>query len=241
MTMEEMHKLHQDSKAYIAMLEDPARDAYQKPHEVLMALKLKDGERIADIGAGAGYFTLRFAQHVGNGIVYGVDISPDMVLHLNRRVRDAGLDRNPSRPGGKLLADLGAACAKFHDETVRNVRAKRVQCDEIWSFVYAKQKNVPVDMQGQFGVGDVSTWTAIDADSKLIVSWLVGTRDAGAAYDFMTDVAGRLCNRVQLTTDGHKPYLSAVDQTLRVTPAMEAGLTDHVWSIEEIVALLDRA
>jgi hypothetical protein len=116
-----------------------------------------------------------------------------------------------------------------------------VQCDEIWSFVYAKQKNVPVDMQGQFGVGDVSTWTAIDADSKLIVSWLVGTRDAGAAYDFMTDVAGRLCNRVQLTTDGHKPYLSAVDQTLRVTPAMEAGLTDHVWSIEEIVALLDRA
>lgn len=92
MTLEEMHKLHQDSKAYIAMLEDPARDAYQKPHEVLMALALKDGERVADIGAGAGYFTLRFAQHVGNGIVYGVDISPDMILHLNRRVRDAGLE-----------------------------------------------------------------------------------------------------------------------------------------------------
>ncbi len=93
MTMEEMHKLHQDSNAYIAMLEDPARDAYQKPHEVLMALGLKAGERIADIGAGAGYFTLRFAQHVGaTGLVYGVDISPDMILHLNQRVRDLRLD-----------------------------------------------------------------------------------------------------------------------------------------------------
>ena len=93
MTMEEMHKLHQNSPAYIAMLEDPARDAYQKPHEVLMTLALKDGERIADIGAGAGYFTLRFAMHVGaTGRVFAVDISPDMIIHLNQRVRDAGLD-----------------------------------------------------------------------------------------------------------------------------------------------------
>jgi arsenite methyltransferase len=93
MTMEEMHKLHQDSKAYIAMLEDPARDVYQKPHEVITALDLKDGERIADIGAGSGYFTLRFAHHVGDkGVVYAVDISPDMVVHLNQAVRDAGLD-----------------------------------------------------------------------------------------------------------------------------------------------------
>jgi IS1 family transposase len=111
----------------------------------------------------------------------------------------------------KLLIDAGRACALFHDEAVRNVNAKRVQCDEIWSFVYAKQKNVPADKRGQFGVGDVWTWTAIDADSKLIVSWLVGTRDAGAAYTFMTDVASRLRNRVQLTTDGHKPYLAAVE------------------------------
>jgi IS1 family transposase len=238
----------------------------------------------------------------------------------------------------KLLADLGEACARFHDETVRNVNAKRVQCDEIWSFVYAKQKNVPADMQGQFGVGDVWTWTAIEAQTKLIVSWLVGPRDAGAAYDFMTDAASRLRNRVQLTTDGHAPYLTAVEdafgadidyamlqkiygsdpegekryspakcigaecrivqgepdpkhistsyverqnlsmrvsmrrftrltnafskkienhaaavalyfvyynfgrvhQTLRVTPAMEAGITDHVCTIAEIVALLDR-
>lgn len=237
----------------------------------------------------------------------------------------------------KLLADLGAACDRFHDETVRNVRAKRVQCDEIWSFVYAKQKNVPAEKRGQFGIGDVWTWTAIDADSKLIVSWLVGSRDGAAAYDFMQDVASRLRGRVQLTTDAHKPYLSAVEdafgvdidyamlqkiygsepsgekryspavcleaiptpvigdpnpkhistsyverqnlsmrmsmrrftrltngfskklenhcaavalyfvyynfcrvhQTLRVTPAMEAGLSDHVWSLDEIVGLLD--
>lgn len=238
----------------------------------------------------------------------------------------------------KLLADLGAACAKFHDETVRNVNAKRVQCDEIWSFVYAKAKNVPAEKRGEFGVGDVWTWTAIEAQSKLIVSWLVGARDAGAAYDFMTDVASRLRNRVQLTTDGHKPYLAAVEdafgadidyavlqkiygsdpegekryspatcigmqceivhgdpdpkhistsyverqnlsmrmsmrrftrltnafskkvenhaaaialyfvyynfgrvhQTLRVTPAMEAGLADYVWTIDEIVQLIEQ-
>jgi arsenite methyltransferase len=92
LTTEEMHKLHQDSKAYIAMLEDPARDAYQKPHEVLMALGLKDGDRVADIGSGAGYFTLRFAAHVGDrGMVYGVDINPDMKAHLDEHLRAAGL------------------------------------------------------------------------------------------------------------------------------------------------------
>ncbi len=93
LTMEEMHKLHQNSKRYIATLEDPARDAYQKPHEVVMALALKEGERIADIGAGAGYFSRRFAQHVGPaGRVYAVNISPEMILHLNRWVRDSGTD-----------------------------------------------------------------------------------------------------------------------------------------------------
>lgn len=91
--MAEMHKLHQDPRAYIASLEDPERDAYQKPHEVVMALALKEGERIADIGAGSGYFSLRFAQHVGAaGRVFAVDISPDMIVHLNKRVRDAGVD-----------------------------------------------------------------------------------------------------------------------------------------------------
>lgn len=110
----------------------------------------------------------------------------------------------------KLLVDIGKACQKFHDETVVNVNSKRVQCDEIWSFVYAKEKNVPQDMKGE-GVGDVWTWTALDADSKLIVSWYVGNRDAYSANEFMHDVAGRLRNRVQLTTDGHKPYLQAVE------------------------------
>jgi predicted methyltransferase len=88
----EMHRLHGDSKAYIAMLEDPERDAYQKPHEVLMALDLKPGEVIADLGSGSGYFTLRLAAHVGDaGKVYAVDVAPDMVVHLNRRLRDAGV------------------------------------------------------------------------------------------------------------------------------------------------------
>ncbi len=92
MTMEEMHRLHQDSRAYIAALEDPARDAYQKPHEVVMALGLKEGERVADIGSGPGYFALRFARHVGaSGLVMAVDISPEMIVDLNRRIRDAGL------------------------------------------------------------------------------------------------------------------------------------------------------
>jgi arsenite methyltransferase len=93
LTMEDMHRLHQDSKAYIASLEDPARDAYQKPHEVVMALGLKDGDAIADIGAGSGYFALRFTHHVGaTGRVYAVDINPDMIVHLNRRVRELGVD-----------------------------------------------------------------------------------------------------------------------------------------------------
>jgi ubiquinone/menaquinone biosynthesis C-methylase UbiE len=89
---EEMHRLHGDSKAYIALLEDPKRDAYQKPHEVLAALDLKPAETIADIGSGSGYFTLRFAAHVGDaGRVYAVDVAPEMVRHLNRRIRDAGV------------------------------------------------------------------------------------------------------------------------------------------------------
>lgn len=111
----------------------------------------------------------------------------------------------------KILRDLGAACHKLHDETVRNLTCKRIECDEIWSFVYAKAKNVPEDLRDTFGYGDVWTWTAIDADSKLIVSWHVGTRDAVAATMFMEDVAARIRNRVQITTDGHRAYLSAVE------------------------------
>lgn len=108
----------------------------------------------------------------------------------------------------KLLVNVGRACEKFHNETVVNVNSKRVQGDEIWSFVYGKQKNVPEGMEDQ--AGDVWTWTAIDADTKLVMSWLVGSRDADTANTFMADVAKRIKNRVQLTTDGYKPYLEAV-------------------------------
>jgi IS1 family transposase len=110
-----------------------------------------------------------------------------------------------------LLEKAGAACAVHHDEAVRGVKAKRVQCDEIWSFCYAKAKNVATAKAAPEEAGDVWTWTALDADSKLIVSYLIGGRDAGYATEFMQDVAGRLANRVQLTTDGHKAYLDAVE------------------------------
>ena len=239
---------------------------------------------------------------------------------------------------GKLIVDLGTVCAAYHDKHVRGIKAKRIQCDEIWSFVYSKQRNVPQAKQGQFGVGDVWTWTAIDADTKLMVSYMVGQRDVDYATEFMNDVADRLANRVQLTTDGLKCYMQAVEdvfvgevdyaqlikvygkelgvpagrysppvvtgceshvisgtpehkhvstsfverqnltmrmsmrrftrltngfskkvenhahaiaihymhynfcrihKTLRVTPAMEAGLSSHVWEIEELAALVE--
>lgn len=111
----------------------------------------------------------------------------------------------------KFLVDIGTACQKYHDEHVKNVKSKRVECDEIWSFCYSKQQNVPEAMKGQFGFGDVWTWTALDPNSKLIISWLVGERNAGCANTFMEDVASRLANRVQMTTDGLKAYLDAVE------------------------------
>ena len=111
----------------------------------------------------------------------------------------------------KLLIDAGNACAEYHDNNVRGVKAERIQCDEIWSFVAAKQKNVKHMKAPVEGAGDVWTWTALDADSKMIVSYLVGGRDAAYAEAFMQDVGERLANRVQLTTDGHKAYLEAVE------------------------------
>lgn len=112
----------------------------------------------------------------------------------------------------KLLVDAGKFCADLHDREVRNVKAKRVQCDEIWSFTAAKQKNVPGMKKPVDGAGDTWTWTALDSDSKLIISWLVGGRDGDYALAFMDDVKDRLANRVQLTTDGHKAYLNAVEE-----------------------------
>jgi IS1 family transposase len=235
----------------------------------------------------------------------------------------------------KLLADLGRACMEYQDKAMRNLTCKHIQCDEIWQFCYAKDKNVPADKQGQFGYGSVWTWVALDADTKLVPSFTIGTRGAQTANRFMDDLASRLANRVQLTTDGHRAYLEAVEgafgndidyamlvklygndretearyspaecigcreigvtgrpdrkhistsfaerqnltmrmsmrkftrltngfakkidnlhhsvslhymwynfarvhKTLRVTPAMEAGIADHIWTIEEIVRL----
>ncbi len=110
----------------------------------------------------------------------------------------------------KLLVDAGWACLDFHDHAVRNVKSQRIQCDEIWSYTYAKKKNLPTAKAAPIGSGDVWTWSAIDADSKLIVSWFVGDREHGTGVAFINDLQSRLANRVQLTTDGHKTYLSAI-------------------------------
>lgn len=127
---------------------------------------------------------------------------------LRSVARMTGIARNTITD---LLVDLGTACAEFQDAALRDLPCRRVQCDEIWAFCYAKDKNLPADKQNKFGFGSIWTWTAIDAESKLIVSWMVGARDTAAATEFVTDLAGRLRNRVQLTTDGHTPYLEAVD------------------------------
>jgi IS1 family transposase len=239
----------------------------------------------------------------------------------------------------KLLIEAGKFCSDYQDKTLQNLPCKRIQCDEIWSFVGCKEKNATPEHKAK-GHGDIWTWTAIDADTKLVPCWYIGTRDAGAAYHFIHDLKSRLATRVQLTTDGHKAYLNAVEEafgadvdyamlvkiygneqpvgevryspaicmgarrtaiigtpdhnhvstsicerqnltmrmsmrrftrltngyskklenlehnvalyfmnynfcrihhTLRVTPAMEAGIADHVWSLEEVVALMDAA
>jgi IS1 family transposase len=109
----------------------------------------------------------------------------------------------------KLLVSVGKACDKFHNEKVRGIAAKRVQCDEIWSFVYAKKKNVPEGMEDY--AGDVWTWVGIDADTKLVISWMIGGKDAESGKVFIEDLASRITNRIQLTTDGYHAYLEAVD------------------------------
>ena len=110
----------------------------------------------------------------------------------------------------KLLVDVGTACCAYHDQHVRNLTCKRIQCDEAWSFVYSKMKNVPEKYRGLWGYGDVWLWTGICADCKIIPAWYLGTRDADAGHHFMMDLSNRLANRVQLTTDGHRAYLDAV-------------------------------
>ena len=111
----------------------------------------------------------------------------------------------------KLLADLGSACLDYQDAVMRDLPCKRLQCDEVWSFCYSKAKNVPLEHQGEFGYGDTWTWTAIDAETKLVPCWHIGGRDGEDAKMFIDDLAPRLANRVQLTTDGHKAYLTAIE------------------------------
>jgi IS1 family transposase len=112
----------------------------------------------------------------------------------------------------RLLVALGAACSDYQDRVLRNLTPTRIECDEIWSFCYAKAKNVPEQFRGDWGYGDVWTWTAIDPDSKLVASWLVGWRGEEEAVDFLMDLRERLANRIQLTTDGHLAYRGAVER-----------------------------
>ena len=156
-------------------------------------------------------------------------------------VRATGVSKNTV---AKLLIDAGAVCQAYHDIHVRDLNSRRFQCDEIWSFCYAKQKNVASAKAAPAVAGDVWTWSAIDADSKLAVSWLVGGRDASYASEFMNDVAERLSHRVQLTTDGHCAYLEAkegafgadVDYAQLVTLYGAAGI-EHRYSPAQCIGI----
>ncbi len=127
---------------------------------------------------------------------------------INSTCRMVGVSKNTVL---KLLVELGDACAAYQDEALRDLPCKRLQVDELWCFVYSKQKNVPGSKRGEFGYGDVWTFSAICDDTKLVPCFLVGSRDAGCATEFMQDLSGRLASRVQLTTDGHRMYISAVE------------------------------
>lgn len=111
----------------------------------------------------------------------------------------------------KLLPEIGLACEDYQKRVLRNLPCRRIECDEIWQFCYAKDKNVPYDKQGQFGYGSVWTWVALCADTKLVPSWVIGGRGTATASAFMHDLASRLANRIQLTTDGHRVYVEAVE------------------------------
>ena len=127
---------------------------------------------------------------------------------INGIVRMNGVAKNTVL---KLLADLGSACLDYQEANLRNLNLRRLQCDEIWEFCYAKEKNVPAEHKGEFGYGDVWTWTAIDSATKLVPCWHVGGRSGRDAWDFIANLRSRLASRVQLTTDGHKAYLEAVE------------------------------
>jgi IS1 family transposase len=126
---------------------------------------------------------------------------------IRATVRMTGVAKNTVT---KLLVDLGAVCSEYQDRVMHDLPCSRIECDEIWSFCYSKERNVPEEKRGEFGYGDVWTWVAIDADTKLVPSYRIGSRDIEDASAFMHDLAKRLRHRVQLTTDGHKAYLKAV-------------------------------
>lgn len=134
----------------------------------------------------------------------------------------------------KLLIESGEACAKYQHEKLRDLACRRLQLDEIWSFCYSKEKNVPAEHQGELGYGDVWTWTAIDADTKLIPCWLVGWRDGCHATAFVKDLASRLTNRVQITTDGLRAYVEAVESAFggEVDYAMLVKLYSNPGAVE---------
>ena len=129
-------------------------------------------------------------------------------MSIRATVRVTGVAKNTVT---KLLVELGQACAEYQDGALSDLPCKRIECDEIWSFCYSEQKNVPDENEGTFGFGDVWTWVAIDADTKLVPSWLVGERTTTDAYVFLSDLKSRLRGRVQMTTDGHRPYLNVVE------------------------------
>lgn len=132
--------------------------------------------------------------------------SEGMSLRSTSRLADVSINTVT-----KLLVDVGAACMEYQDKTFQDLQCKRIQVDEIWSFCPAKARDVPEEHQNEFGWGDVWTWVAIDADSKVVPSWLIGNRSAVCASEFIADLKVRLSNRVQLTSDGHRPYLQAVE------------------------------
>lgn len=127
---------------------------------------------------------------------------------INGIVRMTGTAKNTVL---KLLAELGSACLDYQEETLQNLNLRYIECDEIWEFCYAKEKNVPSEHKGEFGYGDCWTWTAIDADTKLVPCWHVGGRSGRDAWDFISNLRSRLANRVQLTTDGLRAYLEAIE------------------------------
>lgn len=164
----------------------------------------------------------------------------DSSMRATARIKDVSLNTV-----AKLLVDAGRACAMFHDATVRNVKATCIQCDELWAFCYAKQKTVPYAKKPVEGAGDVWTWTAIEAETKLLVSWLIGNRDGDTAAVFIQDLKTRLASRVQLTTDGHKAYLQAVedafgadiDYAMLIKLYGQSDDPDHRYSPSECIGI----